>query len=799
MSLTSIVQSSVQWAYSHMEQPWVLLLIIPLILLVILIMRKEFVKVKDPADVRALKRKTRHVMIFTRIIIGALLLIAIASPFIQKEKTIEGDPYIKLLVDNSSSMALFKDVSAQLKENLEKHMNTEVSVIGLEEYSNIGDDILNNLEPHGSVLLLSDGNANAGADLGDVALYSTKLEASINAVALELANRDARVVILGPSKALADSENTFSVFIGKVGNIGPVHLTVTLDGETIYDQETPQQVVEIKRNLPQGTHQFTAKIEIDDYFSQNNEFYKTVRVVPKPKVLFVSEKDSPMQTLLKDLYVVDVSPSLPSNLEEYYAVFINDIPAETLDPVTDVLNDFVIDGNGLVVFGGESSFDKGGYKNSMFESLLPVFVGAPEKKEGETIIALVMDVSGSTGAPFGRFESTADFEKSASIGIIRGLKLDTRLAVIAFNTKAYLLSEPSRVFEKVNLEETLARLKFGGGTLITSGLMKAIQVIGEMSGGKNIILMSDGKSQGESAVLETAKLAANMGIKIYTVGVGPTTNEKLMMDIADITNGIYFRATQETKLQILFGPVDETEKEAHAMTLEVLNESHFITSNLKLNNSMIYGFNDVVPKGAARMLVTTSTAEPILNVWRVGLGRVAALATDDGAKWAGTLLGQNSRLITRTANWAIGDPERKSKSYVEVSDTHLNEPAEVFVKSETPPEAENVVFYKVDEETYTGSIQPTAQGFQSVAGTTFAVNYAREYDGLGFNPELEGIVTSTGGKVFAENDIAGIVEHAKSRAKRTTNSREHVRWPFIACAVALFLVEIFIRRIVRKE
>jgi hypothetical protein len=355
------------------------------------------------------------------------------------------------------------------------------------------------------------------------------------------------------------------------------------------------------------------------------------------------------------------------------------------------------------------------------------------------------------------------------------------------------------VFSKQDVDDLIARLKWGGGTNIGAGLMKAISVLGQFSGSKNIVILSDGKTQAQASAYEAAKYASNAGIKIYTVGVGPTTDEKVMMDLAEISNGIYFRATEETRLKILFGPVDEQEAKTGQMELVILNKNHFITENFE-PSATLFGFNQVSPKGAARLLATTSTGEPVLTVWRLGLGRVAALSVDDGSKWAGSLLGKgNSRLIARTMNWAIGDPERKSESFIDAKDTRLNEPAEITVKSKVPPDAPNVVFYKIDEDTYTGSIVPSQVGFQEVAGAVFAVNYETEFEDLGLNPELEKIVGSTGGKIFDPGDIDGMVEHAKTKAKRVINSREYVRWPFILLAVVVFLVEIFIRRLVRKQ
>ena len=795
MSVTDILR----WFYAHMEYPWVLLLIIPLVPLLIWILRHDFVVFKEELIVKLQKRRVRRLMLFTRTILFILVLLALASPYTQTEKTIEGDPFIQLLVDNSTSMALFEDVSSSLAARLEKKLNTEVKVVGTGTMSNIGDGVLNNIQPYGSILLLSDGNVNSGANLGDVALFASKMNATINAVKLNAVRNDAGVEVFGPSKTLENSENSFTVFVNRVGDIKAVRLTVTLDGETVYDQVTNEKAYQFTRKLTKGNHKITAKIDSSDFFPNNNVFYKTVRVVPQPKVLLLSEKATPMETLLKQLYVVDTSASLSQNLKDYYAVVVNDIPAEKLDGVSDILNDFVADGNGMVVFGGENSYENGNYRNSVFETMIPVLVGQPEKKEGDVSIAIVIDISGSAGVPFGRFASTADFEKAAAIGIIRSVTVDTRVAVLAFNTQAYLLSEPSPVFAKQGLEELITRVKWGGGTNIGAGLLKAISVLTEAGGSKNIVLLSDGKTQSPASAYEAAKYASNNGIKIYTVGVGPSTDEKTMMDIAEISNGIYFRATEESKLNILFGPVDEQAIKGGQMDLVILNKNHFITENFE-PNATLYGFNQVSPKGAARLLATTSTGEPVLTVWRLGLGRVAAFSVDDGGKWAGSLLtAGNSRLIARTMNWAIGDPERKSASFIDVKDTRIDEPAEITVKSDVPPTAENVVFYKIDEDTYTGSIMPKSVGFQSVAGAEFAVNYESEFSSLGLNPELEKIVGSTGGRMFDSNDVNSIVEHAKTRAKRIINTREYIRWPFIILAIIVFLVEIFIRRLLRRE
>lgn len=795
MSITGFVKL----AYNYFEHPFVILLFIPLFLLTLWLLRREFLTLKEDPDVVRQKRAVRKVMAFTRALILLFLVIALAAPYIQHEKVIEGDPFIKLLVDNSTSMELFENIAPGLAEKLEKRLTVESKTIAVGERSELGDAILNNLEPGQSILLITDGNSNFGANLGDVALLASKLNATINAVSLTAKEQDVGVTILGPSKTMADAENTFTVVLNQVGGKDPVRVVVTVDGTTVIDEVTADPVKEITQKLSEGYHQIVARIDAADHFPQNNIFYKTVKVVPKPRILFLSEKASPLQTLLTELYKVDTVSSVPGNLKDYYAIAVNDMPADKLNDATERITEFVSDGNGLVVLGGKNSFDNGKYKDSIFETILPAFVSAPGKKPGEISVVIVIDISGSTGIAFGRFTSTADFEKAASIGIYKDLRPDIRLAVVAFNTQAYLISEPSYVYEKVGLEDRLGRLKFGGGTMMQAGMLKAISMLGQMGGSKNIILMSDGKTQSESAAIEAAKLAANEGIKIYTVGVGPTTNENLMIQVAEIGNGVYFRATEETRLKILFGDVEkEREERGGTMGLVVLNSNHFITEGYE-PKADLHGFNQVVPKTTARLLLTTSAGDPILSVWRVGLGRVAAWSTDDGSEWAGdTLRRINSKIYARIFNWAIGDPDRKAESFIDARDTIVNEPTEITIKSETPPEAPGVTFYKIDEDLYSAAMTPTELGFQQVAGALFAANYPREYNGLGFNPELSKIALSTGGKVFDANDIDGIVQHTKARARRIINTKDRLGWPFVLAAIVVFLIEIFIRRLIRR-
>ena len=87
-------------------------------------------------------------------------------------------------------------------------------------------------------------------------------------------------------------------------------------------------------------------------------YYKVIRVVSKPKLLFVSEKDSRLVKILERLYKVDTYESLSSELNRYYGIVLNDINANNLkDNDINKIDEFVTEGNGMLVIGGKNSYN----------------------------------------------------------------------------------------------------------------------------------------------------------------------------------------------------------------------------------------------------------------------------------------------------------------------------------------------------------------------------------------------------------------------------------------------------------
>lgn len=787
------------------KEPYRLLWIIPFVIIVWIIIQKPFIKFRQKDEKEHFKKATkgsRRLAMFTRTLMIILLVIAFASPYMHMQREIKGEPRLTILTDASNSFSLFDtSVAGQLKKSLEKQVPTKMIEIATEEYSAIADGILANMHGDDSLLVVSDGNNNKGRDLGDVLLFASQVNTTINALNMQPQKDDTAVRIEGPSTTIVGGDITFSVVTQQAGKKIPYHLVVDIDGNIILEKtQTGPQAFTFTKQLTEGFHKVNARVtsEVQDYFQQNNVFYKSINVVPKPKVLFVSSKTSPLEEKLKTLYeITSVGSVGGKNLKTFTAVFLNDIDANQLgkDDV-DALTNYLIDGGGLFLMGGSSSFDVGDYKDSYLETILPVMSGEGEKEEDKQVnIVMVIDISGSTGATFGKKgEKKVDIEKALTAGIIKDLRDEDKIGVVAFNSQAYEISPMSPLSSKrEEVVSLIAALKDGGGTDMETGIRMAEQMLVSQRGSRNIIIISDGVTVNDQGAIGRVQGARIGGIKTYTVGVGQKTDENLMKQIASVGNGIYFQPTESQHLKILFGDPEDDEKKGKSLV--VIDSNHFITENLKLSGE-VSGYNQVVPKSSANLLVTLANGAPMGVVWRFGLGKVGVIATDDGSKWgAGLLSLENSQLISRTLNWVIGDPTKTNNFGVFTKDTSLGEPVEVLVKSDKIPVSQLIEFNKIDESMYKGMFIPEKTGYVNVLDNLIAVNYNTEYMKVGLNPELESLVTITNGRMFKPNDQEGIIQHVRNHAVRTERQELSFKWPFVMAAILVFLFEIILRKV----
>ncbi|WP_115865459.1 VWA domain-containing protein [Halorussus litoreus] len=733
-------------------------------------------------------RRARFAVFGTRLLVIVCLVVAAAGPTTVTTATTSGDPEVTMLVDQSASMEVNSPVADDLEAGIEDEgVAVDPVAIASGNESRVGDAVLANLRPNGSVLLVSDGQTTGGTSLSRAADVARSVNATVNRVRLTSTRSDARVTVTGPRKASVGVESTFGVRVAGVhGTPTDATVTVSVDGEEVATRSvTDDGSLTVAHNFTSvGPHRMTASLSganesRNDAFAVNDVYRKTVQVVEQPRVLYVSRGDYAFEGYLRELYDVTRAESIPADLDDYYAVVVHDVAAPDLGNVT-ALQDHVIGGGGLLVVGGERAYDSGDYGNSRISSLLPVTVGG---SSGETSrVALAVDVSGSAS-------SGMRVQKALALDVLNQLGDRNEVGLVAFNRNAYRVANLSSLdTDRGAIERKIRSLQAGGGTRVDAGLAGAAELLGE--GGGTVILLSDGRSAPEPALAAADRLADD-GVRVVSVGVG-NVDQRVLRGVAERTDGSLLLANETNRLRVEFGGESRRYRGEHAV---VVDDGHFVTRGVEPTASLP-GVNEVSVKDGADLLVATGYGAPALSTWRFGLGRVASVTAYGADGSLGDLRTEpDSLLLSRSVNWAIGDPQRKATGVVAAPDTRVGESATVVYAGENPPGDATLSFSEVAPERYEAKVVPTELGYESALESAYAVNYPAEYAALGTDPALNRSVERTGGRTFGADEASAIASAVRRQATRERRVERPWDWAALLAGLLVFVGEICVRRL----
>ena len=197
-------------------------------------------------------------------------------------------------------------------------------------------------------------------------------------------------------------------------------------------------------------------------------------------------------------------------------------------------------------------------------------------------IVLAMDVSGSMLA-LDLKPDRLEASKNVAIDFINKRKND-RIGLVIFAGESFTqcpLTTDHNVL--INLFKDVKSGIVDDGTAIGMGLATAVNRLKSSEAvSKVIILLTDGiNNSGMIPPITAAEIAQKFGIRVYTIGVGTEgfapypfqtpfgiqyqdvevkIDEKTLQDIASLTEGKYFRATNNNSLKNIYKDIDELEK-----------------------------------------------------------------------------------------------------------------------------------------------------------------------------------------------------------------------------------------------
>lgn len=173
--------------------------------------------------------------------------------------------------------------------------------------------------------------------------------------------------------------------------------------------------------------------------------------------------------------------------------------------------------------------------------------------------------------------------KAVATKFVSGRQYD-RIGLVVFSGESFTqcpLTTDRAVL--VNLFQNLQSGMIEDGTAIGLGLANAVSRLKDSEArSRVIILLTDGENnRGEIAPITAAEIAKTFGIRVYTIGIGTIgmapfpvqtpfgvqmrdvevkIDEKTLREIASITDGKYFRATNNKTLVEVYKEIDKLER-----------------------------------------------------------------------------------------------------------------------------------------------------------------------------------------------------------------------------------------------
>ena len=816
-------------------------------------------------------KKVNKKHIFFHALVVFLLILALAAPYSAEMSTPKtNQTSIIIISDESASMELLKKgVSEEISEKLGTKVPVTVTTVsGI--HTSLGDAIIQQASPESYVLVVSDGQSNSGTPVEEALSYCYKNNFPVAALIPKTEKEDLSVEIEGDNEAVIDNEAFYKVNIRKATEEKMSYqVRITVDHQKVMEKEITQtgriESVEFNHTFETlGPHTVKAtlhpasiSVKNLDYFENNNQYMKSIYVTPKPKVLLVTnEPDSPLANTMKEIYDVRVAGSFNS-LNGTDAVIIDNQAASTIsDAETRSLRDYVTNGGGLVVVGGGSSFDypaEKTYQDTEFEELLPV-TSKPSNWRGGRNIVLMLDVSPSTLQSNGvRGRVLDDILSNAIVLLESDLLKDARVDVITFGSKGQDITDGfidmSKESNRLWLDTEIRKITpTGDSTSLERGLMTSQTLLNgqNKSAEAEIIIVSDGGigNEGETdnrfeRAVQCAKNlheGSGIGVQFVHIHAPKTTRQvtskgqyyaELFMNKIGLSEN-YNRIEPGERIEVSFSENPEESEarddEYSSGSIVVYDPKHFITRNISDVNNDILGYNEVTPKPEANRLVITRLGKPIITTWRLGLGRVAAITTDNGngngVSWAASLYsGNDSLIITRTLNWAVADPEMSEDIQLKVPDLKMNQPGRILITTgkEGTPElyfdkkpmeitsignnmyesyvtADTFGLHKISETpvdaNLTEELLSEASGTKDVSWRPATVNRPDEYTYVGENTLFRTSILENGGKIYntAGDVYSMIIEDASTSTEKKILTKVFYTKYFLALAFLIYLL-----------
>ncbi len=635
---------------------------------------------------------------------------------------------------------------------------------------------------------------------------------------------------------------------------GKGKLRIAENGQSVFEKDVEFTAGKNRFSLPlpqrgPGYYEYAATIEVpkgEDGWTENNLAMGDLYLKGEGKVLVITDArgDSrewePLVAALKKAErIVQVRmsyevPRDPLSLLPYDLIIIPNAPADGFDAMqmTAIHDAIYNQGAGFIMLGSRETFGPGGYNRSKIEDALPVSMDVSQKKVmPKGALALILH---TCEIPAGN-KWAKDIAKAA----IKVLSGEDEVGLLDFDfqggDKWVFPMTPAKEYDTKLVQLINAAVPEDMPAFNNVLTMAHKGLMGVDAAMRHCIIISDGDPQPP-----TPELLAQMNkdkVTVSTVAINPHGGQTVatMEAIAAATNGRFYYPQDPNELPAIFIKEAKTLKRSMLQNKTFNATLEFPSPVLKGIDAMppLHGYVLTTPKPRASMILNApplaeevakgDSADPVLAMWRYGLGTTVAWTSDLAANWARDWMGwpkfdafvkqlvqETSRVETRSdltlSTFAAGskgvvtvEDFAKAENFMEMR-ARVAGPDGVAMElplKQVAPRRYQAEFPLAGKGRYQVAVSGVslaeaggkARNEQAVGG--FSVPYGAEYLRFQSNPlVLTQIAEKTGGRVLSRDDLDIFTA---SRVPRES-SKPVFDWFLIALA-CLIPIDVGVRRV----
>ncbi len=614
---------------------------------------------------------TRQLSLALKAISFAAIVIAFAEPSIMLPETKTG---AVVLVDTSASISdadlkrastIVGEIASSRGSNWmrvvpfarrPRNLDTGETSAGLHLEQTKGDDgNATNIEaalrdsmsaiPFGRIprlVLISDGNENEGSSVRAIAQLQ-RLSVPVDTIALEGQQHSGlRLISVSmPQEAYAGDQLPIDLTVDSPA-AGEGAVTITAEGRDLGTNPVTlnagvNQLRVHARVKATGATAIGGKLGLK---GQGEAHFEQAVELRRARILYLSEDPAGSESNLMQAFneaqfeVVRDRGLLDRDMADLQLVVLNNLDLNTLSANEKArLEEYVKNGGGLLLIGGERQVYKEDKQMDALDRALPAKLAPPKSPEG-TCVALIIDKSSSME---GR---KIELARLSAVGVVDHLRPSDLIGVLIFDN-SYQWAVPMRKAEEKSLiKRLISGITPDGGTQIAPALAEAYRkVVASKSTYKHIVLLTDGISE-EGDSIDLAREAKQHDVTISTVGLGQDVNRSYLEKVALTSGGrSYFLNEPQGLEQILLKDVMEyTGSTAVEKPLApIVNAKEEVLEGTGIESAPAlkgYARYQAKPSASTLLSIDTEKKDPLFVRWQYGLGRAAVFTSDAKSRWA---------------------------------------------------------------------------------------------------------------------------------------------------------------------